>query len=74
MIGATGTAGSRVVARLKGRGIAVVEICRARGVDLISGQGLLPALEGVAVVIDVSECLTPRRPMTMATLRTESND
>jgi uncharacterized protein YbjT (DUF2867 family) len=54
VIGATGTAGSRVVARLNGRGVDVVEICRSRGVDLISGRGLLPALEGVAVVIDVS--------------------
>jgi putative NADH-flavin reductase len=44
VIGATGTAGSRVVARLKARGVAVVEISRAHGVDLISGQGLSRAL------------------------------
>jgi uncharacterized protein YbjT (DUF2867 family) len=54
VIGATGTAGSRVAARLKGRGIAVVEISRARGIDLISGQGLSQALEAVDIVIDVS--------------------
>jgi uncharacterized protein YbjT (DUF2867 family) len=54
VIGATGTAGSRVVARLKARGVAVVEISRAHGVDLISGQGLSRALEGVDGVIDVS--------------------
>jgi uncharacterized protein YbjT (DUF2867 family) len=54
VIGATGTAGSRVVARLKARGVAVVEISRAHGVDLISGQGLSRALEGADVVIDVS--------------------
>ena len=54
VIGATGTAGSRVVARLQARGVAVVEISRAHGVDLISGQGLLRALEGADVVIDVS--------------------
>jgi uncharacterized protein YbjT (DUF2867 family) len=54
VIGATGTAGSRVVARLKARGVAVVEISRAHGVDLISGQGLSRALEGVDVAIDVS--------------------
>jgi uncharacterized protein YbjT (DUF2867 family) len=54
VIGATGTAGSRVVARLKARDVAVIEISRAHGVDLISGQGLSRALEGVDVVIDVS--------------------
>ncbi len=54
VIGATGTAGSRVVARLKARGVAVVEISRAHGVDLLTGQGLTRALEGVDVAIDVS--------------------
>ncbi|OBF81357.1 NmrA family protein [Mycobacterium sp. 852002-51163_SCH5372311] len=54
VIGASGTAGARVVARLKGRGVAVVGIARAFGVDLVSGHGLTEALEGVDVVIDVS--------------------
>jgi uncharacterized protein YbjT (DUF2867 family) len=55
VIGATGTAGSRVVARLRAHGVAVVEISRAHGVDLISGRGLSRALEGVDVAIDVSD-------------------
>ncbi|OBA80325.1 NmrA family protein [Mycobacterium sp. 1164966.3] len=54
VIGASGTAGTRVVARLKGRDVAVVRIARAFGVDLVSGDGLTEALEGVDVVIDVS--------------------
>lgn len=54
VIGATGTGGSRVVARLRARGAAAVEISRAHGVDLLTGQGLSRALEGVDVVIDVS--------------------
>jgi uncharacterized protein YbjT (DUF2867 family) len=54
VVGATGAAGSRVTARLKGRGVAVVEVTRAHGIDLISGCGLAEALEGVDVVIDVS--------------------
>ncbi len=54
VIGATGTAGSRVVARLKARDIAVVEISRGQGVDVVSGRGLFEALAGVDVVIDVS--------------------
>lgn len=54
VIGATGTAGSRVVARLKARDIAVVEVSRGHGVDVVSGRGLFEALDGVDVVIDVS--------------------
>ena len=54
VIGATGTAGSRVVARLRARDVGVVEISRAHGVDVISGRGLFQALAGVDVVIDVS--------------------
>lgn len=57
VIGATGTAGSRVVARLKARDVGVVEVCRAHGVDVISGRGLFEALAGVDVVIDVSNPL-----------------
>ena len=54
MIGATGTAGSRVVARLRARDVTVVEVSRAHGVDLLDGEGLYRALEGVDVAIDVS--------------------
>lgn len=54
VIGATGTAGSRVVARLKARDVGIVEISRAHGVDVVSGRGLFEALAGVDVVIDVS--------------------
>ena len=54
VIGATGTAGSRVVARLKARDVGLVEISRAQGVDVLTGRGLFQALAGVDVVIDVS--------------------
>ncbi len=54
VIGATGTAGSRVVARLKARDVAVVEVSRAHGVDLLDGESLYRALKGVDVAIDVS--------------------
>ncbi|HTQ17251.1 MAG TPA: NmrA family protein, partial [Mycobacterium sp.] len=54
VIGANGTAGTRVVARLKGRDVGGVEIARAYGVDLVSGQGLAEAPQGVDVVVDVS--------------------
>jgi uncharacterized protein YbjT (DUF2867 family) len=57
VIGATGTAGARVTARLRGRGVAVAEISRAHGADLITGDGLPQALEGADVVIDVANPL-----------------
>lgn len=57
VVGATGTAGFHVTARLKGREVGVVEISRASGVDLVTGQGLDGALAGVDVVIDVSNPL-----------------
>lgn len=66
VIGATGTAGSRVVARLRARGVAVVEACRTHGVDVVSGQGLSGALEGVDVVIDVSNPMPTDRWSTIA--------
>jgi uncharacterized protein YbjT (DUF2867 family) len=54
VIGATGTAGSRVVSRLRDRAVEVVLITRAHGVDVTTGQRLSEALRGVDVVIDVS--------------------
>lgn len=54
VIGATGTAGSRVVAKLRDKGLAPVEVSRSTGVDLISGAGLAEALDGVEVVVDAS--------------------
>lgn len=59
VIGATGTAGSRVTARLKTRDVAVVEISREHGVDLFNGRDLARALEGVDVAIDVSNPVPP---------------
>src|ERR1700748_2338410 len=57
VVGATRIAESRVTARLKGRDVSVVEVSRASGVDLISGQGLDEAFAGGDVVIDVSKPL-----------------
>lgn len=59
VIGATGTAGSRVVARLRSRDVAVVEISREHGIDLFSGRDLSEALTGIDVAIDVSYPVPP---------------
>lgn len=50
--GATGNIGARIVAFLEREGHAVVRISRSLGVDLITGQGLDAALEGVDAVVD----------------------
>ena len=52
--GATGRVGRHVVDVLHEGGHDVVAISRANGVDVISGEGLAAALEGVEVVIDTS--------------------
>jgi uncharacterized protein YbjT (DUF2867 family) len=50
--GATGRIGSLTVTALRAAGHEVVEISRARGVDLQSGAGLADVLSGVDAVID----------------------
>ncbi|OBB87808.1 SDR family oxidoreductase [Mycobacterium sp. 852002-30065_SCH5024008] len=74
VIGATGTAGSRVVDRLKARDVAVVEISRAHGVDLLDGASLYRALNGVDVAIDVSNPVADDGPDIAQTLATASRN
>lgn len=59
VVGATGTAGRRVVDELERRGIAVRALSRASGVDLSTDDGLAAALSGVDVVIDASRPWPP---------------
>ena len=54
VIGATGTAGSRVVTKLRDQDDDPVQVSRSTGVDLISGQGLDEALARVDTAIDTS--------------------
>ncbi|WP_244497428.1 NAD(P)H-binding protein [Ensifer sp. Root142] len=54
VIGASGAMGSRIVGRLQGDGHDVVAASKKTGVDALSGEGLEKALEGVDVVIDVT--------------------
>ena len=51
--GATGRVGRHVVDVLNERGHDVVAISRSNGVDVITGDGLAAALEGVEVIVDV---------------------
>jgi uncharacterized protein YbjT (DUF2867 family) len=52
--GATGTAGRHVVERATRAGHEVVALSRATGIDVRKGDGLVSALRGVDVIIDVT--------------------
>jgi len=56
--GGTGTVGSHVVDVLRERGHESAVLTRSTGVDLVTGEGLPGALEGVDAVIDVVSKLT----------------
>jgi uncharacterized protein YbjT (DUF2867 family) len=57
--GATGRLGSPTVEILRERGHEVVPISRAEGVDVISGEGLSAALEGVELIVDLATGPSP---------------
>jgi uncharacterized protein YbjT (DUF2867 family) len=57
--GATGRVGSHTVDVLRQQGYDVVEIARAHGVDVITGEGLAEALAGVEAVIDAATGPSP---------------
>jgi uncharacterized protein YbjT (DUF2867 family) len=59
--GASGRVGRHVVDVLTEGGHDVVAISRSNGVDVITGDGLAPALEGVEVVIDTSTGPSPEQ-------------
>ena len=64
--GGTGVVGRHVVAALAARGAEPVVLSRAAGVDLVTGQGLDAALEGVGAVVDASGTRTQRRATAVA--------
>jgi uncharacterized protein YbjT (DUF2867 family) len=57
--GATGRVGRPLVEILQAAGHEVVAIARSNGVDLVTGDGLAAALEGVECVIDASTGSSP---------------
>ncbi len=59
--GATGRVGRHVVDVLEARGHDVVRISRSSGVDVISGEGLADALEGVECVVDTATGPSPEQ-------------
>lgn len=59
--GATGRVGHHVVDVLRERGHEAVPMSRATGIDVITGQGLAEALEGVDAVIDTATGPSPEQ-------------
>lgn len=59
VIGATGRTGGKLVAALRRDDFTVLEASPTRGVDTITGEGLDRALEGAAVVVDVTNAPSP---------------
>ena len=61
VVGATGRVGRHAVDLLEEQGHQVVPISRSVGVDVITGEGLADALEGVETVIDVATGPSPEQ-------------
>jgi uncharacterized protein YbjT (DUF2867 family) len=59
--GATGRVGHHVVEVLSERGHDVVSISRSHGVDVITGQGLADALDGVEGIVDTATGPSPEQ-------------
>jgi uncharacterized protein YbjT (DUF2867 family) len=59
--GATGRVGRHVVDLLGAEGYDVVPMSRSSGVDVVTGDGLAEALEGVASIIDVATQSSPEQ-------------
>jgi uncharacterized protein YbjT (DUF2867 family) len=57
--GATGRVGRHIVDVLEARGHDVVPMSRATGVDVVTGEGLDAALDGVDVIIDAATNPSP---------------
>ena len=57
--GATGRLGTQLVEILTEQGHEVVEISRAKGVDVITGEGLAEALAGAEVIVDAATGPSP---------------
>jgi hypothetical protein len=59
--GGTGQVGRPVITALKANGHEAIPLSRSSGVDLMTGAGLAPALEGVASVVDVTNTTATER-------------
>jgi uncharacterized protein YbjT (DUF2867 family) len=54
VVGGTGLVGSKLIEKLRGEGHRAEPASPASGVNTLTGEGLAAALEGAAVVVDVT--------------------
>ena len=54
VVGGTGLIGSKLIEKLRGEGHRAESASPASGVNTLTGEGLAAALEGVAVLVDVT--------------------
>jgi uncharacterized protein YbjT (DUF2867 family) len=72
--GGTGLVGSYVVEALRDSGDELVVVTRSKGADVVTGNGLETALQGVDVVVDVTNApSTEREPATEFFVAAASN-
>jgi uncharacterized protein YbjT (DUF2867 family) len=72
--GATGRVGRHVVDVLGEQGHEVVSMSRSTGVDVITGAGLAPALEGVQCIIDTATGPSPDKDKAAAFFTTAARN
>lgn len=74
IIGGTGLIGSKLVAQLRAHGHAVVPASPDTGVNTLTGRGLTDALDGAAVVVDVSNSPSFEEQAVMAFFTTSTTN
>jgi uncharacterized protein YbjT (DUF2867 family) len=74
VIGGTGLIGSKVVARLSSEGHDVVSASPDSGVNTITNEGVEDALRGAAVVVDVTNRLSPDPAVVLDFFRTSTSN
>lgn len=74
VIGGTGLVGKGVCKKLKEKGIKVVVGAPSRGVNIVTGEGLVNALVGTDVVVDLSNSRSPESQMALDFFRTAAKN
>ena len=74
VVGATGRVGHHVAEVLEAQGHDVVPIARSRGIDVVTGEGLADALEGVEVIVDAGSTPSPDQQEATAYFQTASRN
>jgi uncharacterized protein YbjT (DUF2867 family) len=74
VVGATGRLGHHLVDVLRARGHEVVPVSRATGIDVITGEGLAEALDGVDCMVDAATGPSPDQEEATAFFRTAARN